>query len=431
MPKKVRELTALDVKRLTHPGRGRNITVAVGGVSGLLLQITPAGSRTWILRAMVGSKRREVGLGAYPDIPLAVARERAREAKEMIRNGVDPIEDRKAKRAALDAAQKRGLTFAGAVDRFLTVKLDEFKNEKHKAQWRSSLDAYAIPAIGSLLVDEIGVPDVLRSLEPIWLTKTETASRVRGRIEAVLAWSTVAGHRSGDNPARWRGNLDAILPKPSRVAGSENYPALNLKDAPAWFAAVKQREGIAARALEFLALCASRSGEVRGMTWAEIDFDEKIWTIAAKRMKAGKEHRVPLPDGAAAILAEIPRFQDVPFVFASARGGMLSDMAITSVMRRMHEDALSAGRPGWIDPRSNRPAVPHGMRSTFRDYAAERGYSRELSEIALAHTVGSDVERAYRRSDLIEQRRALMVAWSAFLAGESVAEKVVPIRINA
>lgn len=415
MPKKAKELTALDVKRLAHPGRGTNAVFPVGGVAGLLVQITPAGSKSWILRATVGTKRRDIGLGGYPDVSLAQARERGREARDMIRRGIDPVEQRKAARAALTAQQKRGLTFAAAVDRYCSAKLGELRNDKHRAQWRATLDTYAAPALGDLLVGDIAVSDVQRALEPIWTTKTETASRLRGRIEAVLAWATVAGHRTGDNPARWKGNLDAILPKPGKVAKVEHHPALAMADAPGWFADLRKRDGTATRALEFMALTAARSGEVRGATWAEIDLDAALWTIPAARMKAGREHRVPLTDAALSLLEAMPRLGDSPFVFPAARGGQLSDMALSACMRRINE----AREGGYLDPRSGRPAVPHGLRSTFRDWAAEKGLARDMAEIALAHVVGTEVERAYRRSDMLDRRRRMMAEWGAFLRGET------------
>lgn len=415
MPKKAKELTALDVKRLAHPGRGTNAVFPVGGVAGLLVQITPAGSKSWILRATVGTKRRDIGLGGYPDVSLAQARERGREARDMIRRGIDPVEQRKAARAALTAQQKRGLTFAAAVDRYCSAKLGELRNDKHRAQWRATLDTYAAPALGDLLVGDIAVSDVQRALEPIWTTKTETASRLRGRIEAVLAWATVAGHRTGDNPARWKGNLDAILPKPGKVAKVEHHPALAMADAPGWFADLRKRDGTATRALEFMALTAARSGEVRGATWAEIDLDAALWTIPAARMKAGREHRVPLTDAALSLLEAMPRLGNSPFVFPAARGGQLSDMALSACMRRINE----AREGGYLDPRSGRPAVPHGLRSTFRDWAAEKGLARDMAEIALAHVVGTEVERAYRRSDMLDRRRRMMAEWGAFLRGET------------
>ncbi len=276
MPKVATELTALDVKRIRHPGKGRNVTFSVGGVSGLMLQVTPNDAKTWLLRCRIGIKRREIGLGGYPDVTLAMARDRAREVKDMIRGGIDPVEDRKAKRAQIIASQKRGMLFADAVDKYLAAKLDEFKNDKHCKQWRSTLETYANPALGQMLVQDIAVQDVQRALEPIWASKTETATRLRGRIENVLAWATVAGHRTGDNPARWKGNLDAILPKPGKVAKGENHPAVSLDDAAPWFADLRQRDGMAARALEFLTLCASRSGDVRGAVWDEIDIQKAI-----------------------------------------------------------------------------------------------------------------------------------------------------------
>lgn len=411
MPRKAKELSALDVKRLSHPGKGRNATFAVGGVDGLLLQITPTEARSWLLRYTAGERRRHLGLGPYPDVTLSEARERARQARSQLWEGIDPVEHKKAQRAALTASQKRGLKFSDAVERFLENKLAEFRNEKHKKQWRSTLDRYATPAIGELLVSDVEVTDVQRALEPIWNDKTETATRLRGRIEAVLAWATVAGHRTGDNPARWKGNLDHILPKPSKVAKSKHHPALSLADAQEWFADLKSRAGFATRALEFLTLTAARSGEVRGMTWSEIDSDKSIWTIPAGRMKMDTEHRVPLTEAALNILENIERLACSDFVFPAPKGGMLSDMALSATMRRMNEKREG----GYIDPRLGRAAVPHGLRSTFRDWTAERGYPTDMAEIALAHTVGSEVERAYRRTDMVERRREMMADWADFL----------------
>lgn len=421
MPRKAKELSPIEVKRLTHPGKGRNVTFAVGGVDGLLLQVTPTKARSWILRYKAGVRRRHLGLGPYPDVTLAEARERARKARAQIWEGIDPVEHRKATKAALVASQKRGLKFKDAVDRFLDNKLAEFRNEKHRKQWRSTLDRYAAPAIGEMLVSDIQVSDVQRALEPIWMTKTETASRLRGRIEAVLIWATVAGHRTGDNPARWKGNLDAILPRPGKFAKVTHHAALALEDASDWFADVRGRKGFATRALEFAALTATRSGEVRGMTWSEVDLESRIWTIPASRMKASKEHRVPLTADALALLKNMDRLEGSEFVFPAPRGGQLSDMALSAAMRR-----INAKRDGgYLDRQSGQPAVPHGLRSTFRDWAAERTeFPRDMAEIALAHTVGSEVERAYRRSDMVERRRQMMEAWARFLKGEEAAKVV-------
>ena len=260
--------------------------------------------------------------------------------------------------------------------------------------------------------------DVLRVLQPIWSDKTETASRLRGRIEAVLSWATVAGHRVGDNPARWGGNLSELLAKPGKVAKTTNHAALSLADAPRWWADLAKREGMAARALQFLAMTVARSGEVRGMTWAEVDLEKALWIVPAARMKAGREHRVPLTREAVELLRTLPQMEASPYVFFAPRGGMLSDMTLSAVMRRMQEAEEKAGRTGYLDPRSGRPAVPHGLRSTFRDWAAEQGIERDMAEMALAHTVGSEVERAYRRTDMLERRRAMLSAWGDFLRGD-------------
>lgn len=425
MAKMVAELSPIEVRRLRHEGtRRRNALHAVGGVVGLYLQITPSGARSWILRATIGGKRRDLGLGSFPDVGLGEARERAREAKNQIWRGVDPIEERKAARAALAAAQARGLTFAGAFDKYAAAKLGELGSDADRTRWRSSIERYALPSIGKMLVGDVQVQDMLRVLQPIWQDKTETANRVRARIEAILSWATVAGHRAGDNPARWRGNLDTVLPKPSRIADKDNHPAVALDDAAPWFKALAEREGVGAKALAFLTLCASRSGEVRGMSWDEIDMSSKVWTIPAERMKAEKEHRVPLTAPALAIIAAVPRRADSPFVFAAPRGGELSDMTLSKVMRDMQaraekvarEVGINPDRAGWRDSRSGRPAVPHGLRSTFRDWAAERtDYPRDMAEIALAHRVGNEVERAYRRGDMVEKRRAMMADWARFL----------------
>ena len=423
MPKRAKEMTPLEVRRLEHPGKGRNVTFSVGGQAGLLLQITPNGAKSWLLRAVVDGKRREIGLGPYPDVSLAKARERAAEKRDAIWRGLDPT-----------PAPKQTLTFDKAVDKFLGSKLDEFRNEKHRKQWRATLDAYALEHLGKMPVGQIDVHDVLRVLSPIWSSKTETASRLRGRIESVLAWATVSGHRSGDNPARWKGNLDAILPKPGKVAKSDNHPALALNDAARWFGELRRREGMGARALEFLAMTAARSGEVRGATWDEIDQDAAVWTIPAARMKAGREHRVPLTPEAVALLDRIkPKDERDPeaYIFAAVKGGALSDMTVSAVMRRMQEDEEKEGRAGFLDPRNKRPAVPHGIRSTFRDWAAERTeYPRDMAEIALAHNVGSEVERAYRRGDMVEKRRAMMAAWGRFLRA-GAAPKVVQMGARA
>ena len=428
MPKVVEEISALDVKRLVHPGGKRNALLAVGGVPGLHLQITATGGRSWILRTTVGKLRRDIGLGGFPAVTLAQARDKAREARAKIENGIDPVEARKAVKAALAAAQSRGLTFDAATKSYLETKLEGFKNAKHRQQWENTLATYAAPEIGKMLVQDIASQDVLRVLKPIWSDKTETASRVRGRIEAVLSWATVSGHRTGDNRARWNGNLKELLPAASKVAKSDNQPALALDDAASWFAALRKREGTGARALEFLALVAARSGEVRGARWAEFDLTKNIWSVPADRMKMDREHRVALSPAAVALLKALPRMAGNDLVFPALRGGELSDMTLSAVMRRMHEAEVAEDCPGFLDRASKRPAVPHGLRSTFRDWVAERtSYPGEMAEVALAHKISNAVEAAYRRGDMMEKRRAMMAAWAGFLSGAEVRGKVVRI----
>ena len=429
MPKVAKELSPLEVRALAHPGGKGNAMCPVGGVAGLYLQVTPSGGKTWILRVRIGARRRDIGLGGFPTVTLSQARDKARETRAKIEAGVDPVEERKARKAALAAAQRKALTFEAAVEKYLAAKLDAFRNEKHRKQWRSTLETYALPELGAMPVDEIDVTAVLRVLEPIWQTKTETASRLRGRIEAVLSWATVSGHRTGDNPARWAGNLKELLPAPSKVAKEGNHPALALDDAGRWFADLRKREGFGARALEFAALTAARSGEVRGATWEEIDLDRALWIIPAERMKMAREHRVPLSPAAVALLKALPRLHGNPLVFPAARGGQLSDMTLSATMKRMHEAAVAAAdgdaAAGYLDPRNKRPAVPHGLRSTFRDWVAERtNYPGEMAEVALAHRISSAVEAAYRRGDMVEKRRRMMTAWAGFLDGQKGADVV-------
>lgn len=395
MVRRAVELGALAVSRLAEPGMH-----AVGGVSGLYLQVAPGGTRSWILRATVGGRRREMGLGAYPEIPLAQAREKARTARSRIGEGVDPILERQRAVSALRAEQARSITFDEAARQFIDARSDEWRNAKHRWQWTNSLEMFASPVIGRMLVQDVGQAQVLAILQPIWKDKTETAVRLRGRIEQVLDWARVRGFREGENPARWRGHLEQLLPKPSKIARVEHYPALAIDAMPAFMAGLRERPGTSARALEFLILTAARSGEVRGARWPEFDMEARTWTVPAERMKANREHRVPLSEPAVKLLEALPRIEDNDLVFVAPRGGILSDMSLTAVVRRMEA-----------------PAVPHGMRSTFRDWAAERtNFPREVAEMALAHTIESSVEAAYRRGDLFAKRAEMMAAWADFFA---------------
>lgn len=397
------------VRNVKEPGKYHD-----GAGAGLFLRVDKTGGKFWVQRITFGGKRHELGIGSPPTVTLAMARDKAIDNKRIVRAGGDPLQEKRQSRVA-------ATSFADVVDEYLKAKMGEFRSEKHRKQWRSTLDSYALPAIGTLSVANIDVSDVLRVLEPIWTTKTETASRLRQRMEAVFSWAIASELRERDNPARWKGNLSEMLPKPGKVKQAKHFAALSLKDAPDWWQALSKRDGMAARALQFICLTAARSGEVRGMTWDEVDLDATLWIIPAARMKAGREHREPLTAGATKLLKGLPRLARSPYVFFAPQGGMLSDMSISAVMRRMQEAEEKAGRPGWLDAQSARPAVPHGLRSTFRDWAAESGEDHTLAELALAHTVGSAVERAYRRSDMLDRRRQMMRRWEEFLGEDASA----------
>ena len=396
MARKAKELSALAVGRLNAPGH-----YAVGGVTGLYLYVSSTGARSWVLRAVIGEKRRHMGLGGFPDISLAVARELARAARITIAQGDDPIASRARSVAKAKAQQSSLTTFQQATESYLDAHGDSWKNPKHRAQWESTLKTYVYPVIGDLTVGDVSQEHVLKALEPIWKVKNETASRVRGRIESVLDWATVRKLRTGDNPARWKGHLDKLLPAPSKVKRVEHHRALSFKEMPDFMSRLRTQAGIAARALEFAILCAARSGEVRGATWSEIDLVNNVWIIPAHRMKANREHRVPLSEAAVLLLKSLPTHAESTFVFTAPRGGQMSDMTLTAVMRRMDVDA-----------------VPHGFRSTFRDWAGEcTNYPRDVAEQALAHTLESKVEAAYRRGDALEKRRSMMQDWAIAISG--------------
>jgi len=412
MPKLSDELSPVAVRYLM----GKPGLHAVGGVSGLYLQVSQSRTdptvmrRSWILRGTVGAKRRDIGLGSFPTVTLEKARERAREARDQIVAGADPVEERKRVRALLIASQAASMTFADAARKVVAMKANEFRNGKHAAQWGATLDTYANPVIGALPVADVSLNHVVTILEPIWLEKTETAKRLRGRIESVLAWASVSGFRRGDNPARWKGNLDAVLPKPGKVTKVKHHKALAIDEMGDFMVRLRQRDGTMARALEFQILTAARPGDVRGALWAEIDMAAKLWVVPAERMKAEREHRVPLSDAAVALLMSLPRNSDL--VFPSPTGRKLSDVAPTALLKRMGVDVTA-----------------HGFRSTFKDWTSERtNYARETSEAALAHAVGDKVEAAYRRGDLFEKRRRLMRDWAKFCDTTTAARgKVVAI----
>lgn len=412
MPKKAQELSALAVQRLTKTGMH-----AVGGVAGLYLQVLPSGARSWVLRSMIAGKRRDMGLGGFPDVTLAQAREKARKARDDIAMGIDPIEQRAAARSALLAARGSAITFEECARKYIDAKSPEWKNAKHAAQWSATLETYAFPTIGKLQVRDVALSHVMTILETdsLWTTKTETATRLRGRIESILDWATVRGYRHGENPARWRGHLDKLLPAPRKTAKVKHHRALPIDDMPAFVRDLRQRDGMAACALEFLILTAARSGEVRGMTWDEVDLQAGVWTVPGERMKAGRTHRVPLSKRALEILHHLPRIDGCPLVFPAPRGGQLSDMTLTAVMRRMKVDA-----------------VPHGFRSSFRDWVGERtAYPREVAEQSLAHAIENQVEAAYRRGDLFAKRARLMDDWARFCETQQSAGDIIPLRGTA
>ena len=421
------KLSAAFVTQIKVPGRYQD-----GG--GLFLLVDATGAKRWGQRLMVQGKRRDLGLGGFDLVTLAEARKLATANRIITAAKGDPTA---AKRAALAVP-----TFREAAQGYRADKEAEFKNEKTAIQWTNSLETYAMPILGNVRVSEIEVEQIKLVLKPIWETKTETATRVRRRIEAVLSWATANKHRKGDNPARWKGNLSEFLPQPSKVAKAEHYPAVSFDDAPAWFAAVRGRDGNGARALEFAALTAVRSGEVRGARWDEFDMLRSVWIIPAARMKMDKEHRVPLSPEAVSLLKAQPQIEGNDLVFPAPRGGVMSDATLSATMDRIHNAALTeaakaAGKPlrdgigGFRDRVTKKPAVPHGLRSLFRDWVAEHtAYPGEMAEVALAHKVGSAVEAAYRRGDQLEKRRQMMADWSRVLLGQTVSPKlnIVPIR---
>ena len=392
MPKIAKELSPLEVSRLDKTGFN-----AVGVVPGLGLQIRGQ-ARSWILRVKIGDKIRDIGLGGYPGVTLAMAREAARQMRSKIAAGIDPIEERKVLNDELRAAQLKRLLFVDAFRRFLADKQSEWNNAKHRQQWENTLQTYAVPVLGNLAVDDIELAHLLEVLKPIWHTKPETANRTRGRIEKVLDWAKVHGHRDGENPARWQGNLDNALPSISKIRVVKHHPALPYPEIAGFIKRLRARKGTAAIALEFLILTSARSGEVRGATWQEFDLKQREWIIPAERMKARKEHRVPLSDRTVEILTGIPKGQGDEIVFKAAQGGVLSDMTLGAVLKRMEV-----------------PVTTHGFRSTFRDWAGETtAFPREVIEHALAHQLKDKAEAAYARGTLMEKRRKLMAAWAEY-----------------
>ena len=419
MPKKAKELSALSVAKIKENGRH-----AVGGVDGLHLRIVND-SRAWILRVVVGQRfdengkqqvhRRDIGLGSYPEVSLAEARTKAQEMKVQIRNGIDPIQQKQEKLQALRTQKLRDRTFSECAKIVIANKSRELKNQKHIAQWSTTLETYIYPTLGDRIIGSITKVDIAKVLEPIWAEKNETAKRLRGRIETIFDYAKAMEYFEGDNPAEWKGNLEPILGNLKQI--SRPHPSLPYEHVAEFVQHLRQKDGISPKALEFAILTACRSGEIFGATWQEIDFESKVWIIPKERMKAEKEHRVPLSVPAIELLKSIQAdTQSQGYIFPAPRGGgMLSDMSLTALIKRMHEQKLKENGLGYIDPKQNRVITTHGFRSTFRDWSADKtDYPREVCEHVLAHKLPDEVEAAYLRGAYLEKRKCLMADWANF-----------------
>jgi integrase len=378
----------------------------------LYLLVSTGLRSSWIYRYQDDGRKHDHGLGPYPDISLAEARQARLACDRLRRDGIDPIEARRTKRRQARIASAKGMTFRQCAEAYIKAHEMAWKNPKHAAQWPSTLETYVYPAFGSLPVQAIDVGLVMKAIESIWTRKPETASRVRGRIESVLDWATARGYRQGENPARWRGHLENLLPKKAKVRRVEHHAALPYVELPDFMIELRQQEGIAARALEFTILTVARTSEAMGAKWSEIDFKAHLWTVPAERMKAGREHRVPISEPALALLAAMREVREGDFVFPGGRVNRpLSNMAFLMLLRRMGRGDLTA----------------HGFRSTFSDWCSEQtNFPAEVREMALAHTVSDKVEAAYRRGDLFQKRRQVMDAWARF-ATTTPDDNVIPI----
>ena len=392
-------LTALKVEKAREPGMYPD-----GG--GLYVRVTREGTKQWVLRYMLNRRPRWMGLGPVALYGLHEAREKAREARRLRHEGVDPIDARRAERARQQLEKAKAVTFKQCAEAYINAHRPGWRNDKHAAQWSATLSTYAYPKVGALPVQAIDTALVLKVIEPIWTTKPETAGRMRGRLENVLDFAKARGYREGENPARWRGHLDNLLPALSKVRQIEHHAALSYAELPDFLTGLREQEGTSARALEFTILTAARTGEVLGARWSEIDLLEKTWTVPAGRMKARREHRVTLSPRVLAILVEMQAARDGKsgdaFVFPGGKPGQpLSNMAFLMLLRRMGRADLTV----------------HGFRSSFRDWAAERtNFPSEVAEMALAHVISSKVEAAYRRGDLFDKRRKLIEAWATYCA---------------
>jgi integrase len=411
-----------------------------GDGNGLYLQITAGKddyvTKSWIFRYAAFSRERnktverKMGLGPYPLVSLAMAREMAIECSLKRLRGIDPLDEREAAKRAKAIAAVKTITFEKAADLYIAAHQAGWKNVKHGSQWRNTLKTYAYPVFGTLAVRDIDTGLVMRVLEPIWTTKSETASRVRGRIESILDWSRVNGYREGENPARWSGHLDHLLPEHGKVHKIEHHPALPHAQVPAFMAELRNRTSVSAKCLEFTILTVARTSEAIGATWDEID-TEKVWTVPRERMKGDREHRVPLSAAAVAVIEHLKSLRHSDYVFPGGRQGKpLSNMAMLQLLEQMNAEREKTGLPRWNCPKeNNEDATPHGFRSSFRDWVSEEtNFPGELAEAAMAHIKGDKVEAAYKRGTMFEKRRTLMDAWAAYCAQPAYDAKVVPLR---
>jgi integrase len=392
----INRLSYRKVETLKQPGM-------YGDGGGLYLQVTEGADGTprksWLFRYAATGRERQMGLGPLRDVPLAEARDRALAARELRRAGKDPITEREALRAEASLVKAKTMSFDECAKVCIAAHRAGWRNIKHASQWSNTIATYCSPAFGKLPVQLVDVGLVMKAIEPLWTTKPETAGRVRGRIERILDWAKVRGYRDGDNPARWRGHLDHLLPALGKVRKVKHHPALHYREMPAFMAELRSRNAVAARALDFAILTAARTNEVIGAKWDEIDLSGRIWIVPAERMKAGQEHRVPLSDYAAEILKQMKNVKRNDHVFPGDRRMALSNMALLMLLRRMNHDDITT----------------HGFRSTFRTWVEEQTDTpRAVAEISLAHTIGSAVEAAYRRGDLFEKRRILMSKWEKY-----------------
>lgn len=432
MPKIAKPLNDIQVRRINRVGWH-----AVGGVAGLLLQVRNPSKegaqipRSWILRVKVGDDRQPIGLGSYPQVSLAEAREQAKKLVIDAKQGINLKAKKRAERSALLTAASKNKTFKECAEAYIEAHSSDYSSDKHRKQWPSTLTAYAYPIIGNMFVSDISMRDVLSVLTQetnvtendkgkLWYVKTETAKRLLGRIKTVLDYATVNEYRTGTNPAQWTGYLSTQLPSPKKLQKVEHHPAVPYQMIGDFISKLRKNDSISAKAVEFLILTAVRSGSVRQAEWSEIDYDKKLWVIPAEHTKAKQEHRVPLQPQAIRLLQKLPKMAGSNIIFPSPTGKALSDMALSQLMRRMK-------KIGELTVE----AVPHGFRSTFRDWAAEQtAYPDEIRKAASGHTVGDAVKEAYQRTDLLEKRRQLMLEWANFCdkVAQPSTDKVTPIR---